>query len=52
MTVNVKFQHQSLQPRCPLYRSFLADLKASGYRNPLSMKSFSQALERILREYG
>lgn len=27
-------------------------MEANGYRNLLSMKSFSQALESILREYG
>ncbi len=41
-----------LQPRRYLYHAYLAYMKANGYRNPLSMKSFSQALESILREYG
>ncbi len=41
-----------LQPRRYLYHAYLAYMEANGYRNPLSMKSFSQALESILREYG
>ena len=41
-----------LQPRRYLYHAYLAYMEASGYRNPLSMKTFSQALESILREYG
>ncbi len=41
-----------LQPRRYLYHDYLAYMEANGYRNPLSMKSFSQALESILREYG
>ncbi|BAN98308.1 hypothetical protein E05_35420 [Plautia stali symbiont] len=43
---------QSLQPKRYLYHAYLAYMEANGYRNPLSMKSFSQALESILREYG
>ena len=39
------------QPRHYLYHAYLAHMEANGYRNPLSMKSFSQALESILREY-
>lgn len=41
-----------LQPRRYLYHAYLAYMEANGYRNRLSMKSFSQALESILREYG
>ena len=43
-----------LQPRRYLYLAYLAymEMEANGYRNPLSMKSFSQALESILHEYG
>ncbi|MBK4785364.1 MAG: DNA primase [Pantoea sp. Pent] len=41
-----------LQPRRYIYHAYLAYMEANGYRNPLSMKSFSQALESILREYG
>ncbi len=41
-----------LQPKRYLYHAYLAYMEANGYRNPLSMKSFSQALESILREYG
>ncbi|MCW0314837.1 hypothetical protein NB694_004637 [Pantoea ananatis] len=41
-----------LQPRRYLYHACLAYMEASGHRNPLSMKTFSQALESILREYG
>ncbi|MCW2096775.1 UNVERIFIED_ORG: putative DNA primase/helicase [Enterobacter sp. BIGb0239] len=41
-----------IQPRRYLYHAYLAYMEANGYRNPISMKSFSQALESILREYG
>ena len=41
-----------LQPKRYLYHAYLAYMEANGYRNPLSMKTFSQALESILREYG
>ena len=41
-----------LQPGRYLYHAYLAYMEANGYRNPLSMKSFSRALESILREYG
>lgn len=43
---------RSLQPKCYLYHAYLAYMEAKGYRNPLGMKSFSQGLESILREYG
>jgi len=39
------------QPRHYLYHAHLAHMEANGYRNPLSIESFSQALENILREY-
>lgn len=41
-----------LQPRRYLYHAYLAYMEANGYKNPLSMKMFSLALESILREYG
>ncbi|WP_288390217.1 primase-like DNA-binding domain-containing protein, partial [uncultured Acinetobacter sp.] len=41
-----------LKPKRYLYYACLAYMEANGYRNPLSMKAFSQALESILREYG
>lgn len=43
---------QPLQPRRYLYHAYLAYMEANGDRNPLSMKTFSQALESILHEYG
>ncbi|MBT0717784.1 hypothetical protein HGT71_05795 [Rosenbergiella epipactidis] len=41
-----------MQPRRYLYHAYLTFMEANNFRNPLSMKSFSQALESILREYG
>lgn len=40
------------QPRRYLYHAYLCYMEANGYKNPLSMKMFSLALEGILREYG
>lgn len=35
-----------------LYHAYIIFMEANNFRNPLSMKSFSQELESILREYG